>query len=439
MPGMLPAMGGLDDMDHYPRIAPLPDGRPLITGDGSGGGNVNSMHTYLMKVGPRTKSGESPTISFQLGPERSGYRKTFGTAFLEPVGIPGSYFLIGGLAGSGDINFGPANPPPDYRINVVGSAERYLPPTAKAPIGKWLTYLQFLGDRPTDRRIMHVGVLLPTKQVLLMGGGTYGTSSPVYYPFLLTPDAKACGGYTVQAMNPGQQPRLYHTSALLLPDGRVFLASGNATRAARDATTGAVRLDTVRLPDGTYTFAQPGSDVISSEIYQIEIFYPPYLFTTGPRPSITKRTRDHVLWSEGSDPSGRCDAGGVRRAHQTGVHDPCVGHGPTPGGTHVHPVGPKRRGLRRVDRAGQPKLVPPGLLHALLRKRQGQAVKGGHGAPRLTRHSLGGPWCRVSRPAATTPTWKGTWGDGRIWQGVEHVCLGIEPVLRPVCHGHRPR
>jgi hypothetical protein len=133
---------------------------------------------------------------------------------------------------------------------------------------------------------MLVGVLLPTKQVLLMGGGTYGTSSPVFTPLLLTPDQKAASGYTVTVMNPAQQPRLYHTSSLLLPDGRVFLASGNATRAARDAATGTVRLDSVRLPDGTYTFAEQGSNIVSSEIYQAEVFYPPYLFVAGTRPGI---------------------------------------------------------------------------------------------------------------------------------------------------------
>src|SRR5262249_32209739 len=75
--------GGLDALDHYPRVVPLADDRLLITGDGSGGGNVNSPHTYLMTVGPRTEPGQPPTISFALGPKRSGYRKTFGTAFMD--------------------------------------------------------------------------------------------------------------------------------------------------------------------------------------------------------------------------------------------------------------------------------------------------------------------------------------------------------------------
>ena len=282
------AMAGLDDMDHYPRIAPLPDGRFLITGDGSGGGNVNSTHTYIMKIGPRPAPGEKTTISFELGPERSGYRKTFGTAFMDPNGVPGSYMLVAGLAGSGDINIGPGDPPPDPRINTVGSAERYTPPSLRHPAGSWATYPDFLGDRPTDRREMLVGVLLPTRQVLLMGGGNYGTSAPVFSPLLLTPDKKAASGYLVKTMNPAQQPRLYHTSSLLLPDGRVCLAGGNAARAVRDAKTEEVRLDSIRTPDGTWTFAPKGSNFIAAEIYQAEIFYPPYLLIEGPRPVISK-------------------------------------------------------------------------------------------------------------------------------------------------------
>ena len=281
-------IGGLDELDHYPRIAPLADGRLLITGDGSGGGNVDSTHTYLMKIGAPSAPGNPPEISFEPGPERSTLRKTFGTAFMDPNAAPGSYMLIAGLAGSGDINIGPGDPPPDPQINTVGSAERYSPPSSGHPVGRWSIDEHFLGDRPTDRREMLVGVLLPTKQVLLMGGGTYGTSAPVFSPLLLTPDAKAAMGYSVAIMNPAVQPRLYHTSSLLLPDGRIFLASGNAARAARDVATGDVRLDTIRLPDGTWTFAEKGSNFIDAEIYQAEIFYPPYLFAPGARPAITK-------------------------------------------------------------------------------------------------------------------------------------------------------
>jgi hypothetical protein len=287
---------GADAMDHYPRIAPLPDGRLLITGDGTGGGNVDSKYTYLMSIGANTGQNGTPSISFVRGPERSRLRKTFGTAFLDPNPnvAPGSYFLIGGLAGSADIDIGPASPPRDPRINVVGSAERYWPPSTSQPedVGSWSFYEHFLGDRPNDIRIMHVGVLLPTKQVLLIGGG-YNDASPIFSPLLLTPDPKAISGYSVRTMNPGQQPRLYHTSALLLPDARVFLAGGNASRAARDAITGDVRL----LPDGTYSYGEKGSNVISSEIYQIEIFYPPYLFIEGTRPTIVEAP-DNLSYGE---------------------------------------------------------------------------------------------------------------------------------------------
>ena len=133
-------------MDHYPRIAALPDGRLLITGDGSGGGNVNSTHTYLMSIGAGAAKEAAPSISFVLGPERSGLRKTFGTMFMDPNAPLGSYLLVGGLAGSGDINIGPALPSPDARIRVVGLAERYSPPSASDPLGSWSTYPHFLGE-----------------------------------------------------------------------------------------------------------------------------------------------------------------------------------------------------------------------------------------------------------------------------------------------------
>ncbi len=180
---------------------------------------------------------------------------------------------------------------------------------------------------------MNEAVILPNKEILTVNGGIYAEYDQVYEPLLMTYDENAPGGYTTKEMNPATLPRLYHNGALLLPDGRVLITSGNASRAAREAN-GTVHVDVV--PDETdyYALAKltkisyvadslltKTSDVADSfevipenkydefledyyqspesyfvegdpvpfvpaEIWQTEIFNPPYLFIDGPRPEI---------------------------------------------------------------------------------------------------------------------------------------------------------
>ncbi len=282
----------LDTMFNYPRIYPLQDGRLMITGDGAGGGNVDSRHTYHMKIGPADLAGGPPKVSFGRGPERKGKRKSYSTAVLDPNSHSGDILLIGGMEGSDDINIAPGDPPQNYGIRVTAALERYRAP-AKAGdgVGSWDNHDTFLGHQPADHRIMHLGVILPTKEVLLIGGGNYGFHDPVVRPQLLRPDAKAPGGYRTTWMNPGIQPRLYHTTALLLPDGRVLVGGGNSTRAAVNTGSGEVELDVIRKPDKTFTRVAKGRGSVPAEIWQMELFYPPYLFKVTkeePRPEITK-------------------------------------------------------------------------------------------------------------------------------------------------------
>src|SRR5208283_1790821 len=154
-------------------------------------------------------------------------------------------------------------------------------------VGRWEEVKNFLGPDPMHVRIMHVATLLPTKQILVVGGGNYPYHDPLVRPILLTADDKARGGYRLEYMNPGTQPRLYHCVSLLLPDGRVFVAGGNPGRAARSADGKIIRLDTTRDRQGTYGFVPPGRGFIPVENWQVEIFSPPYLFKSGPRPEIT--------------------------------------------------------------------------------------------------------------------------------------------------------
>lgn len=100
----------------------------------------------------------------------------------------------------------------------------------------------------THPRLLANSVVLPDGQVFVVGGGrTFKYTDPVFVPELFNPATE-----TWSLMSPHQAGRMYHSTALLLPDGRVLSA---------------------------------GQDSGSLQRYG-EIFSPPYLFR-GARPSIT--------------------------------------------------------------------------------------------------------------------------------------------------------
>ncbi|MBW4638260.1 MAG: DUF1929 domain-containing protein [Gloeocapsa sp. UFS-A4-WI-NPMV-4B04] len=302
-----------DSIDLYPRVFPTANGKLLITGDDAGIGGVlvpqSSKKSYLMSI-DEDEDGKL-SVSFEVGAEREETSKAYGTA----VQVPNSedVLLLGGIIGTNDINFGRGGKTADFPqgAKVSTSLQRWISPHKSGEKnGKWEIVSNFL-DKP---RANVEAVILPNKQVLVVNGGEFPEYRPVYEPLLMTPDAKALGGYTAKPMNPAKLPRLYHNGVLLLPDARVLVIGGNANRTAREKD-GTLHVDLIRNSQTLFKFAKlkdkSGQDkeftldeyykapqsyfaekdtepFVPSEIWQAEIFSPPYLFLPGDRPEIAK-------------------------------------------------------------------------------------------------------------------------------------------------------
>ncbi len=300
-----------DSIDLYPRVLPTADGKLLITGDEAGIAGVLVPHTssksYLMSVDENAEG--KFNVSFEVGPERGEPSKAYGTALQVPNSE--DVLLLGGMIGTNDINFGRGGKTDGYPVGsrVASSLQRWISPQVSGEKnGKWEIVKNFLGKPRANLE----AVILPDQSVLVVNGGEYPEYKPVYEPLLMTPNAKAAGGYSTKTMNPAKLPRLYHNGAILLPDARVLAIGGNANRTARERD-GKLHVDVQRdaqtfskFPKLTDKSGQPKAfnleeyyqspqtyfaegdkePFVPSEIWQAEIFSPPYLFKSGPRPEL---------------------------------------------------------------------------------------------------------------------------------------------------------
>ncbi|MEY3223095.1 MAG: hypothetical protein RLZZ203_1951, partial [Cyanobacteriota bacterium] len=290
-------------IDLYPHTYPTKDGRFLITGDSGGTRELpprKTHNTYFLSI---NDSENGLSVKFDPGPKREGWSKYYTTSVPDP-NSPGDILLMGGLEGSNDPTLGPDTPVPGER--TTAELERWYDPVS-GNIGKWQLNEKFLGSSPSSRRATLNAVILPSKQILVVGGGNYVFHLPVHRPLLMTPDPQASQGYKTEWMNPGTEPRLYHNNALLLPDGRVLVIGGQGAYAGWDDRKGAIkppvnvsqqlRLD---IKPGGVEIAEQGQNYLSAETWQPEIFNPPYLFIDGPRPEITQAPSKITYGAEGS-------------------------------------------------------------------------------------------------------------------------------------------
>ncbi len=184
-------------------------------------------------------------------------------------------------------------------------------------------------------------VLLPDRTVLVTGGSLKQEDQPLarLQAELFDP---VSGGWTPVARS--QVPRLYHSTAVLLPDGRVVSAGGN--------------------PEGG-THVQWDQD--PEEEMRLEVYSPPYLFK-GPRPTIGAVATEWTYGQAVAIPSPQ--AGRLRWAH---LMRPCVTTHSFDGSQRLVdlPIGSQAAGTVKVAVTANRNLAPPGWYMLFLVSQDG--------------------------------------------------------------------
>ena len=239
----------------YPTNTTLPNGDVLVlSGSISGAEGVNKL-PQVFEVGSGTwRDLTNAQLALALYPRmhvapngrvfNSSPSRT--TRYLDTSGT-GTWSLVANRKFGNDRTYGSSVMYDHGKILVMGGAN---PPTATAEVidlNAEIPAWRFVGSMAFPRRQLNA-TLLPDGKILVTGGtsgvGFNNATTPVFAAELWDPVTEA---WTTMAS--GQIPRLYHSSATLLPDGRVLLTGGN-------------------------------------NYLDAEVFSPPYLFQ-GPQPTVT--------------------------------------------------------------------------------------------------------------------------------------------------------
>ncbi|KAI3853236.1 hypothetical protein MKW92_047815 [Papaver armeniacum] len=171
-----------------------------------------------------------------------------GSSVLLPLKL-GSINSTTGAAPDAEVFICGGAPPTSYISAIKGT---FLPAakscgrlmiTAKQP--KWV-----MEEMPMER-VMGDMLLLPTGDVLIING-----REPVLNPVLYQPESSK-----YEIMEPSKIPRMYHSTAVLITDGRILVGGSN--------------------PNKNYNF----TEMFPTEL-SVEVFSPPYL-SSGSRPEIS--------------------------------------------------------------------------------------------------------------------------------------------------------
>ncbi len=223
----------------YPTNTTLPNGNVLIiSGDINSNTNVDTL-PQVYNPGTNTLTNLSTaTLALPLYPRM--FVAPNGKVFYAGPNSPSRYLSTSGTGSWSSVG-NLVHSPRDYGSAVMydvgkiiymggGGSSTSSTPQATAEIinlnsstPAWIS----TGSMHNARRQMN-GTVLPDGTVLASGGGSCGgfdpSNCPVYTPEIWNP---ATGTFTSMAGDPAQVYRGYHSTAILLPDGRVLSAGGN--------------------------------------------------------------------------------------------------------------------------------------------------------------------------------------------------------------------
>lgn len=118
-------------------------------------------------------------------------------------------------------------------------------------------------------RVMGDMLILPTAEILIINGAEYGTAGweggrePSLSPVLYSP-----GPRRFQVMKPSTVPRLYHSTAIVLPDGKVLVAGSNPNPGY--SFTGVLNPTELRIEKYSPYYSYKGYDFRRPEIVGVD-------------------------------------------------------------------------------------------------------------------------------------------------------------------------
>ena len=219
----------MNDGRWYPTNTALANGDVLVTSGDKSAGGVNDLPQVWQANSNSYRNLTSALLGLPLYPAAflaSNGQVFFATnpsRYLNTAGT-GAWTTVGNRRVGGRDNYGSAVMYDNGRVIYTGGSD---PPVNSAEIidlNAGTPTWNYTGNMPGARR-QHNATLLPDGNILVTGGsasGGFNTEDGGKAAFMWDPDT---GGWSTRATE--NQYRGYHSTAVLLPDGRVLSSGGD--------------------------------------------------------------------------------------------------------------------------------------------------------------------------------------------------------------------